>query len=126
MVAFLVVFLAFGLIGLEAWPLTGWRLFSLRRHETISELQAFAVDGEGDEHEIELIDLPMGYRHADRLLSGLDADERPGWCAAIARGVVEAGGEEPEEMRVYRVRERVPTDADEDPEVLDRELRFTC
>ena len=61
-VAFLGAFVLCGLVGLELWPLTGWRLFSQLRTDHQVAWQAAAVDTEG-ETQIRFGELPRAYRN---------------------------------------------------------------
>lgn len=102
---FLAVFLACGLLHLELFPFSAFRLFSeVRTSERVSwELQA--VDRAGAEHPIRLSELPIGYRNSTRLLSGFasrDEAERTAICdgwAAPGR----AAGEDIVVVHVYEV-----------------------
>lgn len=61
-VAFLGAFVLCGLVGLELWPLTGWRLFSQLRTDHQVAWQAAAVNTEG-EIQIRFGELPRAYRN---------------------------------------------------------------
>ena len=114
----LSIFLLFGVVGLEAWPLTGWHLFSTTRSPTEASSQAYAVDASGDEVRVEWLDLPTAFRQTWRQLAGGE-----GRC----EGFVEAVRTEfPDltEVRVYRVHDHL--DEDGERTELDRELRYTC
>jgi hypothetical protein len=116
--ALLSIFLVFGLVGLEAWPFTGWHLFSTRREPVEASTQAYAVLPDGDEVRVEWLDLPVAFRQGQRQLAG--GEERcDGFVAAIRHGF-----DDLTEVRVYRVRDRLDTDGERTE--LDRELRYTC
>ena len=87
----LVLLLVPGLIGFDAWPLTGWRLFSLSRRATQTQWVIQAVDGAGDRRVVSLEDLPLAYRHAEwpmADLPGAGTGRRDAVCRALLGGVV--------------------------------------
>ena len=59
---FLALFLVCGVFGLEAWPLTGWRLFADARQARQPGFQAVTVDRQDRETPISFRDLPAGYQ----------------------------------------------------------------
>ena len=59
-----------GVAGLEAWPLTGWRLFADARQARQPGFQAVTVDRAGRETPIPFADLPVGYRGDVQVLKG--------------------------------------------------------
>jgi hypothetical protein len=59
--SFLATFVVCGVVGIEAWPFTGFRLFSHLRYEHQTEWQAFAVSPEGRESRLRLSRFPGGY-----------------------------------------------------------------
>jgi hypothetical protein len=84
---FLVAFVVCGLAGIEAWPLTGWRLFSQLRTNHQVTWRAAAVAG-GDETSIRFADLPRAYRNFPLVMgtfASLDPDERASACRAWLR-----------------------------------------
>jgi hypothetical protein len=87
-----VLLLVPGVIGFDAWPLTGWRLFSLSRDEDQTRWVLEAVDGDGGRRVVSLEDLPLRYRHAEwpmAELPGASATRRDEVCAALLDAVVE-------------------------------------
>lgn len=102
------MFVAFGLLGAEAWPLTGWKLFSRVREDTQAGWQVMTVAGDGRERQLDFAGLGRGYRGAHHVAAGfpgLDLRERDSVCitwakAAAARGPVH-------QVVVYRVVRRV-------------------
>lgn len=97
-----------GLTGLEAWPLTGWRLFSERRHPVTSRYEVRAVDPAGFEAAIPFARLPHGYSGSNPLLEGMagqSPSQREGVCAAWARATTAYTGTPVTEVRVYQVTE---------------------
>lgn len=65
--------LASGLMGIEAWPLSAWRLFSEPRRAEQGGWVLRAVDAEGTATPIGLARLPLGYRFVGRSLEDLPA-----------------------------------------------------
>jgi len=83
---FLGVFLAAGLIGVEAWPLTGWRLYARLRHGDFRAWEVVAVAPDGHEAPVDLGRLPPAYHGLGQLLTGfedLPAGEREATCAGL-------------------------------------------
>jgi hypothetical protein len=79
-----------GLVGVEAWPLTGWRLFSLTRGPEHVHWEIDAIDADGDETTVDLDRLPMAYHLAEWPLADLaDAGDaqREAVCQALLGGV---------------------------------------
>lgn len=95
---FLAVFIACGLLSVEVWPLTGFRLYHQLRHEERVSWVIVAETAGGD-REVDLQDLPIGWHETNRLLSTfpeLSGDERDAICDAWveplrASGVVVTG-----------------------------------
>jgi hypothetical protein len=89
----LVLLLVPGLIGFDAWPLTGWRLFSLSRDAEQTRWVVEAVAEDGDRRVVSLEELPLRYRHAEwpmAELPGASAARRDAVCEALAGAVVDA------------------------------------
>jgi len=80
-----VLLLVPGLIGFDAWPLTGWRLFSLSRGPEQTRWVIQAVDGDGTTRVVSLEELPLRFRHAEWPMS-----ELPGASEARRTAVCEA------------------------------------
>jgi hypothetical protein len=123
---FLAVVLACGLLSIEAWPLTGWRLYHERRGEVRSSWQIVAVDPEGGESTIHLGSLPLGWHNTSKLIGEFDdmaSAERDAVCAAWALPARRQGGDAAvAQVRVYRVRGTLGAD----PPDRTRQLRWTC
>ena len=87
-----VLMLVPGVIGFDAWPLTGWRLFSLSRGAEQSFWVLEAVDADGDRRVVSLEELPLRYRHAAwpmaELRSASDG-RRDEVCTALLGAVVD-------------------------------------
>jgi len=117
-----------GLLGVEWWPFTGWRLYSQERTDSRVVWEAATVAPDGTETVVEPNDLPLGYRHVELLLADFpdyDSEEREDICDAIAEGV-RGEGDAVASVRVYRVDERL-REIDDGVE-LERqpELRYEC
>jgi len=84
---FLLVFAISGLAHLELYPFSAFRLFSEVRGDRRTSWELRAVDADGEEREIDVDGLPLGYRQAKRLIAtmrDLDAHERDALCDAWA------------------------------------------
>lgn len=117
-----------GLVGIEWWPFTGWRLYSRVRTDSQVVWEAATVAPDGEESVVDPNDLPLGYRHIELLLArfpGSSSAEREDICEAIADGVRDQG-HEVVAVRVYRVDEHLRETGHD--VVLDRapELRYEC
>jgi hypothetical protein len=102
----LVLLLVPGLIGFDAWPLTGWRLFSLARDEAQTRWVLEAVGADGNARVVSLEELPLGYRHAEWPLAdlpGASTERREAVCQALLGAVVEV---EPETAALRIARDR--------------------
>ena len=121
---FLLVFAITGVAHLELWPFTGFRLFSELRPRLHESWSLVAVDPDGGEHRIDLLDLPVAYRNTTRLIPGLldaGADERDDTCRAWAAPLRERG-EDVARVRVYAVVD----DLHPDGAPTQRRLAFEC
>jgi hypothetical protein len=112
------LFVWFGAVGMEAWPFTGWHLFSTTREATESSWQAYAVEPSGDEVRVEWLDVPTAFRQTNRQLA--DGERRcDGFVEAVRHLFPDLTA-----VRVYRVHDRL--DPDGERTEVDRELRYTC
>jgi len=102
---FLAAFIVCGLGGIELWPLTGWRLFSVSRQPLDIGWSAVTVDARGAETPLPLGRMPISYRGAALLVGRFarmkDAD-REALCEALVAGANEAGARAVA-IRIYRV-----------------------
>jgi hypothetical protein len=90
--ALLVLLLVPAPIGVELWPLTRWRLFSLARDDDQTRWVLEAVDDGGARRIVSLEALPLGYRHAEwpmAELPGSSRARRDAVCGALVEAVVE-------------------------------------
>ncbi len=95
-----------GLAGLEAWPLTGWRLFSERRQAVVMRLEARAVAPDGAEAPVPFGRLPHAYSGSVPVLAqmaGQRPAEREPVCRAWADATARLTGNPVAAVRVYRV-----------------------
>jgi hypothetical protein len=125
---FLALFLVCGVFGLEAWPLTGWRLFADARQARQPGFQAVTVDGQGRETPIPFRDLPVGYQGDVQVLKGF-AGLPPGRQAAVCQAWAEAvreRGDEVAEILIYQTVTDVSQRQGDRGAPPERTLRFTC
>jgi hypothetical protein len=126
--AYLAVFVVCAVAGLEAWPLTGWRLFADARQARQAGFQAVTVDAEGRETPIPFRDLPAGFRGDVQVLKGfadLPRARQAAVCQAWARGVRARGGAVAE-LRIYATVTDVSRRVGDRGAPPARTLRFTC
>lgn len=126
---FLVAFCVAGLVGIELWPLTGWRLFSQPREAHSISWQAVTLDGSGSESPIPFGRFSRGYWGSRHVLTGfaaLQPAQQAAVCTTWGRALAELGVGY-ETIRIYRV--------DVDHSIrqdnrragpVDRTLRFEC
>jgi hypothetical protein len=127
--SFLTALLVCGVVGIEAWPLTGFRLFSHLRHASESEWQAFVLKPDGKEVRLRLSRSPGGYNgfplvmrtFASRLPSEREAMCRAWMVAASSlRGPTVA-------IRIYLVDRRLePRHGRRAANAPGRSLAYTC
>ncbi len=126
---FIGSFVLAGFLRIEAWPLTGWRLFSHARRQVQTSWQAVTVDGSGGEHALPLGRLGQAYRGTTHVLAEFDElpdRRRLAACEAWARGAARFGAQVTE-VRVYRVvRDVGDRRGDRGAPPRSRDLRYTC
>ncbi len=125
---FLVAFVTAGVLGFEAWPLTGWRLFADARTARQLTWEAVTVDAAGRGRPIPFADLPVRYHGNVQVLKGYP-DLAPGQQAAVCRAwadAVRSRGGDVREVRVYRVEVDVSQRVGERGAAPRRTLRYTC
>ena len=125
---FLAAFVVCGTFGLEAWPLTGWRLFADARQPVQVAWQAVTVDVAGRETPVPFGDLSAGFHGNVQVLkgfAGLPAGEQAAVCRAWADAVRARGGQV-EAVRVYRTVTDLSRRVGERGAPPARELRWTC
>ncbi len=114
---FLAVFALSGLLGIEAWPFSGFRLFSRVRTATVAGWEVTTVDAAGAEQP-ERFD-GRSWLHVAEGMAGLPEKERLAVCRAWA---IPGAAGSVVEVRVYRT--WTPLDASAPP--ARRELRAAC
>lgn len=127
--AFLAAFVLCGLFGIEAWPLSGFRLFSHLRTDTATSWHAVAVAPDGTEAGVRFGLLPPAYRGSSLLMAGfgsLPEDDRSTlcrtWLAAASDRFGPVIG-----VRLFRVDHKViPRDHERPAEPASRTLVFSC
>ena len=100
---FLSVFVACGLLQVEAWPLSGWRLFSHVRTGEIRSWLATAVDPDGVERPVPFGSFAAAHRGELQVLKGFDGlsvAERRDVCRAWADEMARIGVDVVE-IRIY-------------------------
>jgi hypothetical protein len=126
--AYLAAFLLCGLVGVEAWPLTGWRLFADARPARQPGFQAVTVDPAGRETPIPFAALPAGFHGNVQVLkgfAGLPDDRKLAVCRAWADAVGARGGQVAA-VRIYRTVTDVAARVGRRGAPPDRSLRWTC
>jgi len=102
---FLAAFIVCGVGGIELWPLTGWRLFSVSRQRLDVGWSAMTVDMRGREAPLPLGRMPISYRGAALLVGRFarmkDAD-REALCEVLVAGANRVGARAVS-LRIYRV-----------------------
>jgi hypothetical protein len=102
---FLAVFVVCGFLNLDAWPLTGWRLFSHLRQDHQVGWQAYAVDAAGRETPIAFARLGPAYQGSSLILrefASLPEPRQLQLCDTWGQAV-RLAGRQVLAVRVYRV-----------------------
>jgi hypothetical protein len=126
--AFLVAFALCGVLGLEAWPLTGWRLFADARRAEQAGWQAVAVDPAGREQPIVFAELPAGFHGNVQVLKSFPAltpARQAATCDAWAQAL-RARGAEVAQVRVYATSTDLAARRGDRGAPPVRRLAFTC
>jgi hypothetical protein len=121
---FLAAFVLTSLAHLEAWPFTGFRLFSELRSSEVQLWRIAAVSSDGSESTVHLGELPVAYRTTNRVIDGFDAMTRrerdkvcDGWMVPLRER-----GDDVVGVRVYSSTRSVRPDAP----AADAELAYEC
>ncbi|HEX9342466.1 MAG TPA: hypothetical protein VF995_02465 [Actinomycetota bacterium] len=125
---FLAAFLVCGVVGIEAWPLTGWRLFADARSARETSFQAATVDHAGRETPIRFQDLPIRDHGNVQVLKGfaaLSPAKQAAVCAAWADAVRAQGGDVAA-LRVYQLDVDLSQREGQRGAPTRRTLRWTC
>ena len=94
MTLLLAAFLICGAFGIEAWPLSGFRLFSAPRGTTSSGWRLVAVGPDGDERPVSVWRLGAAYRgfgFVARTFRDLPPSDRAATCEAWLRATESLG-----------------------------------
>lgn len=125
----LTLLLVAGVATIEAWPFTGWRLYSNTKGPTAGSYIAYRIGPDRGEHLVDYHDLPYAFQRTPYVLNKFprsSASEREAACDGIALGEREAG-RPVAAIRVYwEVRRVVPVDGERHTKLIERELRYTC
>jgi hypothetical protein len=125
--ALLALLVVPGLAGIEAWPLTEWRLFSLSRDASQTDWALDAVTADGTE-TIDLEQLPLAFRNAAWPLAELpraSTARREEVCLALLDGV-RTVRPAADRLRLVRERRRM-AGVDGEPTIsADREVVHEC
>jgi hypothetical protein len=103
---FLTAFVLCGLLGIEAWPLSGFRLFSHLRTADRTSFVAVIVDDDGLETPIPFGRLPAaysGFGFVARDLPSLTSGERLSTCRVWTDVAERELGRDVAEVRIYRL-----------------------
>ncbi len=128
-VTYIAAVIACGVLTIEAWPLTGWQLFSHVRSDEQVGWKAVAVDGAGRAHDYPLARLGDGYRGFPFVvgeLSSRPAGERATICRAWVRGARELIGVDASAVRIYELRWRLSERRGSRAAPPQRRLRYVC
>jgi hypothetical protein len=118
------VLLVCGLVGIEAWPFSGFRLFSSMRSDERVSWEIVWVDPLDQEDTVSLADLPVAYRNTSTIIAEFDTlsvAERDAVCDAWV-GPLREDGAPVDRVRIYR-RTTFVGDTHAPPT---RELRWEC
>jgi hypothetical protein len=90
----LAAFVTCGVLGIEAWPLSGFRLFSAPRGAVTTGWRLIAVTADGERVRVNVSRLGAAYRgfgFVARSLDDLTAPERAAVCGAWLRAAASIG-----------------------------------
>ena len=94
------------IFAIEAWPLTGWRLFSHPRRATLYGWRAFTFDARGRETRVDFARFPRADRHLPLIMQTygrLSPRRKDAVCRTWA-GRVRGLGLQVSGVRIYRTR----------------------
>jgi hypothetical protein len=125
---FLSAFILCGFLGIEAWPLTGWRLFSHLRTSTLTTWQAQTVDVAGRATPLRFGQLPRAYRNFALIMKNFVA-QPPGEQAAACADWAQAArdeGRQVQAVRIYRLQWDLSQRVDDRARPTGRRLVYSC
>lgn len=129
MLAFLAAFVVCGLAGIEAWPLSGFRLFSHLRYEHQVSWAAATIGADGTESPIRFGLLPRAQRGFVLVMRDFPAAsprEQDAICGAWA-DAVRRTGRAVIAVRIYQVEwDLLPREDGRAASPVKRTLRYTC
>lgn len=129
-IAFAVAIAACGAFSIEAWPLTGWRLFSKERPQIATSWMGTSVDARGEETPIDFGRFPKADRYFISVMStygSLSRGEQEATCRAWARLVRRHGGSTQGGLRLYATRRDMRRHVGRrEPLAAIQTLRWTC
>ncbi len=123
-VLFLTAFVACGVLQVEAWPFSGWRLFSHLRTDEVRGWLATGVEADGDERPIPFGSFSADHRgelHVLKGFDGLSPDARQDVCRTWAAETARTGTDVVE-IRIYAT----TTSARNPDRGPRRDLRHVC
>lgn len=126
--SFFALFAVVALADVNAWPLTGWRLFSTVRGPTLPGWEAVVVASDGRESPVPIVRMGRGFRGALHVLQDfpqLDERERQALCRTWASASQRAGMDVAA-VRVYRTVATVSLGASPPTTVKARRLHTAC
>jgi hypothetical protein len=125
---FLTAFVLCGVLGIEAWPLTGWRLFSNLRAQHQTSWQVVTFDRAGQERPLPYSRLPRRYRNFTLIMRDfprLPATEQAAVCRTWADAVRQLG-QDVVGVRIYQVERDLSRREDRLATATARRLRYVC
>lgn len=125
---FLLTFIYFGVAGKEAWPMTGWRLFSSARTDHQASWEVEYVDTEGRSDRVPFERMSWAYRGFPQILRGfpnLSQEERLGVCSAWMTAL-EDMSIRPTRLEIHRTTWRLSDRDGLRARSADKVLAFTC
>lgn len=102
---FLALFFVTGVAQIDAWPFSGWELFSRVRTERQVGWEAVTVDAAGAERGVGFSSLPRSYRGGPHLFAAFrrfSPARIESSCRALVAAVAERGRSDVRALRVYR------------------------
>jgi hypothetical protein len=112
----LAAFVTCGILGIEAWPLSGFRLFSAPRSSVATGWRLVAVTVDGEQVPVNVSRLGAAYRgfgFVARSLDDLPTSERVAVCGAWLRAAAASIGIDTADLMLVKVEQTLlPRDED--------------